>query len=154
MRLHAYGRTPDKRKASVNHPDLLLVGVDVSKAKHHACMGTQTTMSCRQLALTHTREGFRRFAQALQAHLVTNGRQRLLMAMDPAGLSWQALSARLKSCGSEVCLVHGQAVRNTRKTMQDGTRKTDAKEAYSVCDLLRQGTFFLPVERDSALQAA
>jgi transposase len=154
MRLHEYGRNPDKRKAYVNHPDLLLVGVDVSKAKHHACMGTQTTMSCRKLAFTHTRDGFRRFAQALQAHLVKNGRQRILIAMEPSGIYWQALYARLKSCGYEVCLVHCHAVRNNRKTMQEGTSKTDEKDAYSVFDLLRQGTFFLPVERDSALQAA
>jgi len=154
MRLHEYGRNPDKRKAYVNYPDLLLVGVDVSKAKHNACMGTQTTMSCRKLEFTHTCDGFRRFAQALQAHLVKNGRQRILIAMEPSGIYWQALYARLKSCGYEVCLVHCQAVRNNRKTMQDGTSKTDEKDAYSVFDLLRQGKFFLPVERDSELQAA
>jgi transposase len=50
--------------------------------------------------------------------------------------------------------VHCQAVRNNRKTMQDGTSKTDEKDAYSVFDLLRQGKFFLPVDRDPVLQAA
>ena len=45
MRLKEYGRDPHKRKEYVHQPDLLLVGVDVSKAKHNACMGTQTTMS-------------------------------------------------------------------------------------------------------------
>src|SRR5262245_32842266 len=154
MRLQEYGRTPDKRKEYVHRPDLLLVGVDVSKAKHNACMGTQTTMSCRKLEFTHTRDGFRRFEQALQAHLVKNGRQRTLIAMEPSGIYWQALYARLTSCEYEVCLVHCQAVRNNRKTMQDGTSKTDEKDAYSVFDLLRQGKFFLPVERDSELQAA
>ena len=99
MRLQEYGRNPNKRKEYVHHPDLLLVGVDVSKAKHNACMGTQTTMSCRKLEFTHTREGFRRFEQALKAHLVKNGRQRLLIAMEPSGIYWQALYERLHSCG-------------------------------------------------------
>jgi hypothetical protein len=38
--------------------------------------------------------------------------------------------------------------------MPDGTSKTDAKDAASVFDLLRQGKFFLPVDRDPELKAA
>jgi transposase len=154
MRLQEYGRNPHKRKAYVHQPDLLLVGVDVSKAKHHACLGTQTIMSCRKLAFTHTREGFRRFEQTLRNHLGKTRCQRLLIAMEPSGLSWQALYERLRDCGYELCLVHCQAVRNNRQTMPEGTSKTDAKDAYSVFDLLRQGQFFLPVVRDPELQAA
>lgn len=154
MRLQEYGRNPNKRKEYVHHHDLLLVGVDVSKAKHNACIGTQTTMSCRKLAFTHTREGFQRFEQTLKIHLVKNGRQHILIAMEPSGIYWQALYERLHSCGYEVCLVHCQAVRNNRKTMPDGTSKTDEKDAASVFDLLRQGKFFLPVARDPELKAA
>src|SRR5215471_16234176 len=135
-------------------PALLLVGVDVSKAKPNACLGTQTTISCRKLALTHTREGFRRFEQTLRAHLVKNRCQRLLIAMAPSGIYWHALYDRLTSCGYDVCRVHGQAVRNHRKTMQDGTSKTDDQDAYSIFDLLLQGQCFLPVARDAALKAA
>jgi len=135
MRLPEYGRDPHKRKEYVHQPALLLVGVDVSKAKHNACIGTQTTMSCRKLELTHSREGFQRFEQTLKAHMVKNGRQRILSAMAPSGISWQALYERLTRCGYEVCLVHCQAVRNNRKTMPDGTRKTDEKDAASVFDL-------------------
>ena len=154
MRLQEYGRNPNKRKEYVHQTDLLLVGVDVSKAKHNACLGTQTTMSCRKLEFTHTREGFRRFEQALKVHLVKNGRQHILIAMEPSGIYWQALYERLHSCGYAVCLVHCQAVRNNRKTMPDGTSKTDEKDAASVFDLLRQGKFFLPVDRDPELKAA
>jgi transposase len=154
MRLTEYGRDPHKRKEYVHQPDLLLVGVDVSKAKHNACLGTQTIISCHKLAFTHTREGFRRFEQTLRNHLVKTRCQRLLIAMEPSGIYWQALYERLKGCGYEVCLVHCQAVRNNRKTMQEGTSKTDEKDAYSVFDLLRQGKFFLPVERDPELKAA
>jgi transposase len=154
MRLKEYGRNANKRKEYVHQPDLLLVGVDVSKAQHHACMGTQTTMSCRKLAFTHTREGCKRFEQTLRVHMVKTGRQRSLVAMEPSGIYWQALYERLKSCDYEVCLVHCQAVRNNRKTMPDGTSKTDEKAAASVFDFLRQGKFFLPVDRDPALKAA
>ena len=151
MRLKEYGRNAKKRKEYVHQPNLLLVGVDVSKAKHSACMGTQTTMSCRKLEFTHTREGFKRFEQTLRGHMVKNGRQCILIAMEPSGIYWQALYERLKSYDYAVCLVHCQAVRNNRKTMPDGTSKTDEKDAASIFDLLRQGKFFLPVARDPEL---
>ncbi len=39
------------------------------------------------------------------------------------------------------------------KTMHDGASKTDEKDAQAVFDLLLQGKFFLPVERDAELKA-
>jgi transposase len=154
MRLTEYGRTPQERKAYVQQSDLLLVGVDVSKAKHSACIGTQTGISCRKLEFTHTWEGFQRFEHTLRHHLDKNNCRRVLIAMEPSGIYWQALYARLKDSGYGVCLVHCQAVRNNRKTMPDGTSKTDEKDAYSIFDLLQQGKFFVPVARDAELQAA
>jgi hypothetical protein len=96
MRLQEDGRNPHKRKEYVHQPALLLVGVEVSKAQHSACLGTQTTVSCRQLEFTHTREGCRRFEQTLRAHLVKNKCQRMLIAMEPSGIDWQALRTAQK----------------------------------------------------------
>ena len=49
MRLQEYGRNPHTRKAYVQQPDLLMVGVEVSKAKHHACLGTPIGISRHKL---------------------------------------------------------------------------------------------------------
>jgi transposase len=154
MRLKEYARPPQQRKASGQQPGLLLVGIAVSQAKHNACIGTQIGITCRKLVFPHSREGFRRFEQPLRDPLVKNSCRRLLSAMEPSGISWPGLYDRLRSCGYDVCLVSCQAVHNTRKTMQEATSNTEAKDAYSVLDWLRQGKFFLPVERDAALQAA
>ena len=154
MRLKEYGRNPKRRKVYMQQPGLLLVGIDVSKAKQSACIGTQTNVSCQKLDCTHTREGFKRFEQTLREHLVKNSCRRLLIAMEPSGIYWQGLYERLRSCGYDVCLVSCQAVRNNRQTMPETISKTDEQDAYSVFDLLRQGTCFLPVARDAALQAA
>jgi len=82
MKLKNYGRNQKKRKEYIKQSGLLLVGVDVSKAKHDACIGT--------------------------------------------------FYNRLKSCGYGVCLVSCRAVKNNRRTMQDGASKTDKKDAYSI----------------------
>ena len=154
MRLPESGRNPKKRKAYEQQPDLLLVGVDVSKAKHSACIGTPTAIHGRQLEFTHPREGVSRFEQALREQLGHHPGRRLLMAMAPAGSSWHALYERLKSGGDGGCLVHGPAVRHHRKTRPEGASKTDEKAAYSVFAWLLQGPFFLPVARAPELRAA
>jgi Transposase len=156
MRLKEYGRNPKMRKVYIQQPGLLLVGGDVSKAKPSACIGTQTNVRCRKLDFPHTREGFKRFEQTLtlREHLLKSDCRRLLLAMDPSGIYGQGLSERLRSCGYDVCLVSCQAGHNNRQTMPEGLRKTDAKDAYSVWDVLRQGKCLLPVARDAALKAA
>jgi hypothetical protein len=40
VRLKDYGRNHKKRKEYIHQSGLLLAGVDVSKAKHDACIGT------------------------------------------------------------------------------------------------------------------
>jgi transposase len=138
----------------VQQPGLLLVGVDVSQAKHSACSGTQTRISRRNREFTHTHEGFRMFETVLNREIAKHTCCRVLMAMEPSGIYWLALYERLTGCGYAVCLVTCQAVCHNRKTMQEGTSKTDAQDAYSVFDLLQQGTFLLPVARDPELTAA
>ena len=41
MKLKDYGRNQKKRKEYIYQSRLLLAGVDVIKAKHDACIGTQ-----------------------------------------------------------------------------------------------------------------
>jgi hypothetical protein len=83
------GTPPQKRKASVQQPGLLLVEVAVSQAKHSAWIGTPTGLICRTRALPHSREGFRRFAQPRKDPLGTNRGRRLLIAMAQSGLYGQ-----------------------------------------------------------------
>ena len=65
MRIKDYGRNYQKRKLYVQQTALLLVGVDVSKAKHDGCFGkTNHTIS-----FTNNREGFRRFEQTLRTNI-------------------------------------------------------------------------------------
>jgi Transposase len=154
MRLTEYGRNPHTRKAYGPQPDFLRVGVDVSQANHHACLGTPSGVSRRKLALTHPRAGIERFAQTLQPPRGNHACRHGLSALEPSGLSWQALYESLPACGDGVCLVPGQAVRHHRQPRPEGTRKTDATDASRGCDGLRQGKFLLPVARAPALQAA
>ncbi len=63
MRLKDYGRKQKKRKEYIQQPALLLVGVDVSKAKHDACIGTLDNVKSR-IGFRNARDGFKRFEDA------------------------------------------------------------------------------------------
>jgi len=154
MRLKDYGRNPRKRKEYVQQSGLLLIGVDISKTKHDACIGTKTGIIQRKLTFTHTREGFRMFENTIRKTMFKYKCKRVLIAMEPSGIYWYALYEPLKNCGYGVCLVNCQAVSNNRKTLPAGVNKTDEKDAYSIFDLLSQGKFLLPVQRDPELMAA
>jgi len=154
MRLKDYGRNPRKRKEYVQQSGLLLIGVDISKTKHDACIGTKNGIIQRKLTFTHTRAGFRMFENTIRKTMFKYKCKRVLIAMEPSGIYWYALYERLKNCGYGVCLVNCQAVSNNRKTLPEGVNKTDEKDAYSIFDLLSQGKFLLPVQRDPELMAA
>jgi hypothetical protein len=58
MRLKDYGRNAKKRKQYVQQPGLLLVGIDISMAKHDACIGTKNGIIQRKITFAHSRGGF------------------------------------------------------------------------------------------------
>lgn len=153
MRLKDYCRNHKKRKEYIDQSGLLLIGVDVSKAKHDACIGTLGSVKSR-IGFTNSIDGFKRFEDAIRKNIFKHKCKRVLVAMEPSGLYWYSLYNRLKSCGYGVCLVDCKAVKNNRRTIQGGISKTDKKDAYSIFDLLQQAKFFLPVERDDELNSA
>jgi transposase len=154
MRLKDYGRNSKLRKVYVQSPGVLMVGVDIGKASHSACFGTKTGTVAAKFDFAHSREGFDKFERTIRKLRFKTKSKRVLIGMEPSGIYWYNLYERLKQCGFSVCLVNCLAVKNNRRTMSDGTSKTDPKDAHSVFDLLIQGKFFLPVVRDAELTAA
>ena len=154
MRLKDYARNHNRRKEYIGQPDLLLIGIDVSKGKHDACVGTVGGVIRGKLEFKNSREGFKFFEDTIRQVLFQQKCRRVLIGMEPSGLYWYGLYERHRSCGFGVCLVNCLSVKNNRRTMQDGISKTDRKDAFSIFDLLQQAKFFLPVERDKELQAA
>ena len=64
MRLKDYGRNQKKRKEYIHQSGLLLVGVDVSKAKHDACIGMLDGVKSR-IGFTNSKDGFKRFEEVV-----------------------------------------------------------------------------------------
>lgn len=91
IRLKDYGRNVKKRKEYVQQPSLLLVGIDVSKAKQDACIGTQPGAIQRKLTATHSRGGFQLFEKTIRKSIFKAKCRRVLIAMEPSGIYRYAL---------------------------------------------------------------
>ena len=82
MRLKDYGRNQRKRKEYIQQDALLLIGVDVSKSKHDACIGTLENVKSR-IEFKNARDGFQRFEDAIRKNMFRNRCKRVLIAMEP-----------------------------------------------------------------------
>ncbi len=91
MRLQDYARNPTRRKAYVQQPALLLVGLDVSKTTHDACLGTHEGIGYRKRTCMHSREGFRMFESVVIQQMANHQSRRVLRAMEPSGIYWHGL---------------------------------------------------------------
>ncbi len=74
MRFKDYGRNPKKRKEYVQQPSLLLDGIDVIKAKHDACIATQTGIIQRKRSGGVPCSAFKNYIQTDQYLLDISGK--------------------------------------------------------------------------------
>ena len=91
MSLKEYARPPQKRKAYVQQPGLLLVGVDVRQANHHACIGTQTASPAENSYLPIAV----RASSALNRPSGNTGQKQLPASTDRHGAVWYLLAGTL-----------------------------------------------------------
>ena len=115
----------------------LVVGIDVSKDKHHAFMGTATGMSLfRKLIFENNLEGFSRLLETTGQIKVQNGLSKVVYGMEPTGNYHKPLAQHLIKSGCNVVLVTGQAVKNNRQLLNGRWDKNDTKDAANVADLV------------------
>lgn len=134
--------------------EVLLVGIDVGKRRHEACIGTTERVLCRRLRFAATREGLDHLERKVRNYRDQMGSMDVLVAMEPTGIYWQTIRRMLGKRTWVVSCTDPARVKHNRKTLKGSGSKTDRKDAYCVFDLLRQGKVFFPLERDAELEGA
>ncbi len=133
---------------------ILWVGVDISKRKHSACMGTRDRVFCRHVRFTNTRDGLEHFVAAIRRVQRESQASVVIIGMEPTSVYWKPLNAQLRRLGYATVLADAKAVKHNRQTLGGNASKSDKKDAFAIYDLLRQGKCLLPVEREPALESA
>lgn len=135
----------EKWKALICEPSTLIIGIDVSKLKHDACIGTRDKIYMRNFPFENNLQGFNGFIKIIEKICAENKIQKTLIGLEPTSIYWYPLYEFLKSKGFQVCLVDTISVYHNRKTMKKDKGKSDPKDAYSVQDLMIQKKFFFTV---------
>ena len=134
--------------------ETLWVGIDIGKRQHDAYLGCSGRGPRRRLRFRNHRKGLRQLEEAIEKSQAACQADDIVIGMEPSGAYWKALYEQLQTLGYRVVLVHAKAVKHNRETQGDNASKTDRKDAFCIWDLLRQGKYFTPVERDPEHAAA
>jgi len=128
-----------KNELRKNH-DFLLVGIDVSKNSHVACIMNSSKY------IYHKKFRFSNHLEGITSMLATCGEIKqkdnyteLVFALEPTGNYHKPLANYLYNLGYMVSYVSSVAAKENRKTINGRWRKNDPDDAYNIADLLNQG---------------
>ena len=120
--------------------EYLIVGIDISKDKHHAFFGTANGKTLlRRLVFENNLEGFLKLKSRADAIKAQNGLSKIVFGFEPTGNYHKPLGMHLIRCEREVVMVSGVAVKRNRELLNGRWDKNDTKCAANVADLISQG---------------
>jgi len=120
----------------------LIVGIDVSKDRHHACFRAASgRILLKRLVFENSYEGFERLLNQADVLRLENGLREVVFGMEPTGNYHKPLGEFLIRKLALVVLVSNVAAKENRKSLDGRWDKHDEKDAANVADLVSQGKF-------------
>lgn len=120
----------------------LIVGIDVSKDRHHACFRAASgRILLKRLVFENSYEGFERLLNQADVLRLENGLREVVFGMEPTGNYHKPLGEFLIRRLALVVLVSNVAAKENRKSLDGRWDKHDEKDAANVADLISQGKF-------------
>ena len=120
--------------------DILVVGIDVAKDRHHAFFGTSNGRSIKKkLVFDNSISGFESL-QSLSSDLcIQQDLRRTVFGVEPTASYHKPLAEYLIGQGEEVVYVSNVAVKKNRALLDGRWDKNDTKDAANIADLVGQG---------------
>lgn len=122
----------------------LVVGVDIAKHRHWACImdGLREKPVGNAFAFQNSREGFERLLGIMAGAQRKTGAARVVVAMEPTGHYWKPLAWYLKKAGITVVLVNPYHVKRYKEFDDNSPSKNDRKDAWLIARLANEASFF------------
>jgi len=139
IRLEQFRQLKREIRGSERH---LIVGIDVSKEKHHAFLGTATGKALfKRLVFENSCEGLDKLLDQVARVQLENGLPEVVFGLEPTGNYHKPLGEYLIRRLGQVVLVSGVAAKENRKTLDGRWDSNDGKDAANIADLVSQGKF-------------
>lgn len=135
-----------KKLSLVRGEHTLIIGVDIAKKKHWACiMDGRTELPVGSpFAFQNTRDGFLRLLGQIGKAQERTGASRVVVGMEPSGHYWKALAAFLREIGITVVTVSPVHVKRAKEFDDNSPTKSDQKDAWVIARRVNDGDFFDP----------
>jgi transposase len=124
----------------------LIVGVDVGKLSHWACVmdGLTELQVCSPFSFQNTKDGFERLLDQMRKTQQLTGAQHVVVAMEPSGHYWKPLATFLLNQGITVVCVNPLHVKRAKEFDDNSPTKHDRKDCWVIARRAADGDFFEP----------
>lgn len=135
-----------KKLALVRGERTLVVGVDIAKRKHWACVvdGFTELPVSGPFQFQNTRDGFSRLLGQIARAKEKTGATRVVVGMEPTGHYWKPLAWYLRQAGFTVVIVNPAHVKASKELDDNSPTKSDRKDTWVIAQLVLQGRFSEP----------
>jgi len=132
--------------------DILIAAVDIGKFRNCACfMISNGKVLAGKYYFPNTAKGFEWFLNKVGFYKNRDHCKDIIFGMEPSGQYWKHLYQFLILQGELTVTVSPLAVNRNRETMNVSKDKSDPKDARNIADLIMQGKFYFPVQRDKTV---
>lgn len=123
-----------------NSDKYLIVGIDISKNKHHAFLGTATGRTVlKGLGVENNLSGFSYLMGRVQFYRDRDGFKDVVFGLEPTSVYHKPLAEFLIEQGQRVVYVTNEAIKKNRSLLDGRWDKNDTKDSANVADLIAQG---------------
>lgn len=134
-----------QKLALIRSTPTIIVGIDVAKSRHWACiMDAQTELPVgRAFSFDNNREDFARLVGVVSKARENVGAQRIVVGMEPTGHYWKPLAAYLGAAGLVVVTVNPMHVKRAKEFDDNSPTKNDRKDAWVIARRIGDADFFI-----------
>jgi transposase len=144
--LETKGKFVKNDKISFISEEMLIVGCDIGSETHYirAIDLRGRELSKGAFEFSNSEGGFESAKAWMLNLVVTNGKNQIVLGLEPTGHYWFALAAWMVSKGISVVQVNPYAVKQSKEIEDNSQHKDDRKDPKIIANLVKDGNYGMP----------
>jgi transposase len=125
--------------------DTLIIGIDIAKDKHVARAQDDRGFEFgKRLIFENRIHGFIRLIDWMDRHKREQGKNRVIVGVEPTGHYWLSLAYFLKAKEIDLVVVNPMHVKKSKELDDNSPTKNDTKDARVIAQLIKDGRYSVP----------
>jgi transposase len=144
--LETHGKFDKNDKLSFISDDMLIVGCDVGSESHfmRAIDTRGRELSKTAFEFSNSLEGFQAAKDLALKIAAANGKNQIVLGLEPTGHYWFCLATWMITNGISVVQVNPYAVKQTKEIEDNSQLKNDRKDPKLIANLVKDGNYGMP----------